>query len=313
MLSRKLNDITTLITAAPDLGKFGNPNLKRIILLLAVALFIGGIALSIHHQPDIFSNLDWRPLVVLMAFAVPINILLNALEFRLSARLINRSVGFGKAIEITVIGSAANMLPLPGAALTRLVGLKAAGGSYREGAAVTGLIALLWLGVALTVAGAAIALLDDDLLGPLFIAAGIIVMFVALAAMVRISRDWPLSFLTATVKVLFVALDATRLYLCLIGLGIDANYLQASAFVVAGVVGSAVSIVPAGFGIREAVSAALAPVVGLAASVGFLAASLNRLLGMLVMLPLAFGLAFRLRAAKPAANQRHTRPRTRTL
>ena len=308
MIRRILDYITAQVAAAPDLEKFGNPSLKRIILLLAVALFIGGIALSIHLQPDIFSNLDWRPLVVLMAFAVPINIFLNALEFRLSARLINRSVGFGNALEITVIGSAANMLPLPGAALTRLVGLKAAGGSYREGAAVTGLIALLWLGVALTVAGAAIALLDDDLLGSLFIAAGIIVMFAALAAMVKISRDWPLSFLTATVKVLFVALDATRLYLCLIGLGIDANYLQASAFVVASVVGSAVSIVPAGLGIREAASAALAPVVGLAASVGFLATALNHLLGMLVLLPLAFGLAFRLRASESVASRRNTQP-----
>ena len=308
MLGRKLNDITTLITTAPDLMKFGNPNFKRIILLLTVALFIGGIVFSIHLQPDILSSLDWRPLVVLMAFAVPFTILLNALEFQLSARLIDRNVRFGKALEIAVIGTAANMLPLPGAALTRLVGLKAAGGSYREGAAVTGLIALVWLGAALTVAGAAIALLDDDLLGPLFIAAGIIVMFIALAAMVRISRDWPLSFLTATVKVLFVALDATRLYLCLIGLGVDANYLQASAFVVAGVVGSAVSIVPAGLGIREAVSAALAPVVGLAASTGFLAAALNRLLGMLVILPLALGLAFRLRAGESVASPRNTQP-----
>lgn len=306
MIRRTLDYITAQAAAAPDLQKFGNPNLKRIILLLAVALFIGGIALSIYHQPDIFSNLAWRPLVVLMAFAVPINILLNALEFRLSARLINRNVGFGKALEITVIGSAANMLPLPGAALARLVGLKAAGGSYREGAAVTGLIALVWLGAALTVAGAAIALLDDDLLGPLFIAAGIIVMVVALAAMVRISRDWPLSFLTATVKVLFVALDATRLYLCLIGLGIDANYLQASAFVVAGVVGAAVSIVPAGLGIREAVSAALAPVVGLAASIGFLAASLNHLLGMFVLLPLALGLGLRLRTGQSVTSRGRT-------
>ncbi len=308
MIRRILDYITAQVAAAPDLEKFGNPNLKRIILLVAVALFIGGIVLSIRHQPDILSSLDWRPLVVLMAFAVPFTILLNTLEFQLSARLINRNVRFGKALEIAVIGTAANMLPLPGAAFTRLVGLKAAGGSYREGAVVTGLIALVWLGAALTVAGAAIALLDDDLLGPLFIAAGIIVLFVALAAMVRISRDWPLSFLTATVKVLFVALDATRLYLCLIGLGIDANYLQASAFVVAGVVGAAVSIVPAGLGIREAVSAALAPVVGLAASVGFLAASLNRLLEMLVLLPLALGLTIRLRAANPDAPARNTQP-----
>ncbi len=308
MLKRKLDHVTAWIAAASDLTKHGGLNLKRTVLLLAVILFAGGIILSIRHQPDIFSNLDWRPIALLMVFCVPSTIFLNALEFGLSARLIKRRVSIGKALEITLIGSAANMLPLPGAALTRVLGLRAAGGGYREGAAVTGLIALVWLGIALAVAGAAITLLDNVALGSVLFGIGALVTVFAVTAMGRISGNWPLSFLTTIVKVVFVALDALRIYLCLLGLGVNADYLQASAFVVAGVVGSAVSIVPAGLGVREAVSAALAPVVGLAASVGFLVASLNRLLEMLILLPLALGLAIRLRAAGPDASSRSTLP-----
>ncbi len=308
MLNRKLDQVTAWIAAASDLTKHGGLKLKRTVLLLAVILFAGGIILSIRHQPDIFSDLDWRPIALLVAFCVPLAIFLNALEFELSARLIKRRVSIGRALEITLIGSAANMLPLPGAALTRVLGLKAAGAGYKEGAAVTGLIALVWLGVALAVSGAAITLLDNVALGPVLVGIGALVTVFAVTTLGRISRNWPLSFLTAIVKVAFVALDALRIYLCLLGLGIDADYLQASAFVIAGVVGSAVSVVPAGLGIREAVSAALAPVVGLVASVGFLAASLNRLLGMLILLPLALGLAIRLRALGPDFPTRSTQP-----
>lgn len=173
---------------------------------------------------------------------------------------------------------------------------------------MTGVVALIWLGVALAVAGAALALLGNTVLGLSFIGIGVVVAAIATAMVANTSRNWTLGFLIALMKVLFVTLDALRIYLCLRGLGVEASYLQASAFVIAGVVGSAVSIVPAGLGVREAVSAGLAPVVGLAASVGFLAASLNRLLGMLVLLPLAAGLALRLRAADPDASPRSTLP-----
>jgi len=306
MFSPKFNHMIARIAVVSDLGKNGGPKLKRNILLLAVFLFAGGIILSIYHQPDIFLNLDWRPIAFLIAACVPATILLNALEFGISARLIDRSVSIGKALEVTVIGSAANMLPLPGAALTRVLGLKAAGGGYKEGAAVTGLIAFVWLGIALFVSGAALCLLGTVALGSVAMGIGALVTVFTVMAMGRITQNWPLSFLVAIIKIVFVALDGLRIYLCLLGLGIGASYLQAMVLVVGGVVGSAVSIVPAGLGVREAVSAGLAPIVGLAASAGFIAATLNRLLGMLVLLPLALGLANRLRAAGSETSSRST-------
>jgi uncharacterized membrane protein YbhN (UPF0104 family) len=64
--------------------------------------------------------------------------------------------------------------------------------------------------------------------------------------------------------------------------------------VVGSVVGSAVSIVPAGLGIRELVSAGLAPVIGIEASAGFLSAAVSRVLEVVVLVPLALVLARRL-------------------
>jgi uncharacterized protein (TIRG00374 family) len=104
------------------------------------------------------------------------------------------------------------------------------------------------------------------------------------------------------VRSVLVVLDAIRIYLCLAALGTDATFAQASAFAVASAAGSAVSIVPGGLGVREAVTAALAPAVGLAAAVGFLAAALNRLIGLPVMVPLALWLSLRSGGRRAAAS-----------
>lgn len=89
-------------------------------------------------------------------------------------------------------------------------------------------------------------------------------------------------------RITLVSLDGLRLLWCLKALGVSAVFSQAAAFVVGGVIGSAVSIVPAGLGIREGVSAGLAPLVGLVAASGFMAAALNRILALSILAPVAF-------------------------
>jgi len=61
----------------------------------------------------------------------------------------------------------------------------------------------------------------------------------------------------------------------------------------AGVPGSAVFIVPAGLGIREGEAVAISLIVGLAASLGFMAALLNRLVGLSVIVPVPIILTLR--------------------
>lgn len=56
----------------------------------------------------------------------------NAVEFGILARLGRVQIPIAKALEITVLGSAANMLPLPGSTLVRVVALKAAGSTLLE-------------------------------------------------------------------------------------------------------------------------------------------------------------------------------------
>ena len=95
----------------------------------------------------------------------------------------------------------------------------------------------------------------------------------------------------ALAKTLMLLLDAVRIWLCFAAIGEATQFLQASVLTISAVVGSAVAIVPAGLGIRELVSAALAPIVALAPAATLLAMSLSRILGFVVVIPLSLVLA----------------------
>lgn len=270
-------------------GLYG-PKAKRIILGLAVLFLLAGIALSLERNPEVLANLDWRPVVILMVLAVPVTMLLNAVEFVLTGRLLGREIGMLAAIEIAIVGAAANLLPLPGAALVRVAALKAAGAGYGEGTKATLLVAGLWAGIAFVFAGAWMLRLDVGAVALAFIALGLAGWVACFAYGWRLCQSAGLPVLLSLAKLALVTTDALRLHLCLSALGVAVLFDQAAALAVAGVVGNAVSIVPAGLGVREAVSAGLAPLVGLGAGVAFLAATLNRLLGLVTVVPLAMGL-----------------------
>ena len=127
----------------------------------------------------------------------------------------------------------------------------------------------------------------DSILGYFFIAIGASTLIFTVAVSrymsIQIVKYIKLLFL----KCAMVLVDAIRIYWCFMALDITVDFSQASTFVISGVLGSAVSIVPAGLGVREYVSAGIAPIIGIAASAGFLTATLNRVVGLCGILPLA--------------------------
>ncbi len=292
-------------TKALDPERYNQPRVKRAILLLAVVFFTAGVWVSLRHQPDIFDRLDWTPVLLLMAVGVPISICINTWILVLTARLIGQHIAFVSALEIGIIGSAANMFPLPGGAVVRVVGLKALGAGYRQSAGATLLVALLLAGVAFAYAGGWILIEGGGVVGLIFLASGSLVTLAGMAVAVRLAGGWWLPLLLVVLELAMVLLDALGIWWCFNAVGAGASFAQASAFPIASVVGSAVSIVPAGLGVREVVSAAIAPLVGLAASISFLAASLNRVIGLMVILPLAVALAFRNRIRRGEGQNCH--------
>lgn len=273
---------------------------KTAILAAAVLLLFGGIALSLHAQPDILSRLNGVPALLLLLVGVPVTILINSLEFQATARLLNRSVGFRAALEITTIGSAANLLPVPGGALSRIAGLTLAGSSLREAAILIFFMSLAWIGVAFIAGAMPLFQIGDILPGLLLLTFGTALTAVSVAASLKISANVKRTFVAFALKVLLVAWDGIRMYWALLAVDAGVDLATAFIFVLASVAGSTITIIPAGFGIREGTAALLALAVGVPAALGFLAASLTRLAELAILLPVGLWLAYRRRSTNGA-------------
>jgi uncharacterized membrane protein YbhN (UPF0104 family) len=267
--------------------------IRKVAMGLATVFLIVGLIYSYNMQPQVLQNLQWRPIIVLAAIGVPLTLWLNAVEFRILARLNRIQMPMVKALEVTVIGSAANMLPLPGSTIVRVAALKAAGSPLVRGTSSTILGGVIWVSVAFGYAGLWMLGLGTGFIAPAFIAIGGLVLIGSVFWWLKLDGSFRLFAWMFATKLLLVFTDSARIYLCFASLGVSASFAQISGLAVAGVLGSAVSIVPAGLGVREGVSAALSPIVGLVSVLGFMAAFINRLVGLSVLAPVASYLSIR--------------------
>jgi hypothetical protein len=251
-------------------------------LILAIAIFGGGLALSLKQLPEDLGQVAPRFLVLCALLAVPAAIFINAVETKLCAALAGTRFGWLEATHIGLVSSAANMLPLPGGPLVRIGALKVAGVSLLQGGIATTLIAATWVGLALTYAGAS-TIASHPAVGVPFLAAGGIATLACAIALFRLGRSWPLVAMVLATKSAGIAVGLVRMYLALASLGVVVSFTQACVFALADVAGSAVSIVPSGLGVNEAVAALMAPLAAVPPTVAFLAVGINRVIALPVL------------------------------
>lgn len=262
-------------------GDGASSGLKKGVFWIAFLFFLSGVGYSLAQNPQYLSEAQLRPLLWAVLLAFPA-LALSALRFLLSGLLIGVRMGWRKALEVTVLGSAANMLPLPAGTLVRVAALKNADNRYRDGVMATGIAALVWVGVACAYAGMVLLWLEGPVQrsGWLFLSGGGAALFVA-AVMAR--RQPPVFLALLGVQSVMILVEAGRILFCLVAFGMSASFLQASVLAVSGVAGTLVGIVPAGLGVSEGVGALLAPLAGLEPEAGFMAVALNRIVGWCVI------------------------------
>lgn len=278
------------------LQRLRTPAIRRGVLIVAALALFTGLALAIRANPNLLANIDPQPILLCALIAVPLAVLTSALEYDLTARLAGVHVSPGQVLQTTIVGSAANLLPIPGAALVRTAGIRAAGASLKNGATATTFAAALWPATGTTAAGLAGLALGHTLASALLalLGAGALVTLLVIGVL-RFHRPDLTALMLAT-KCLQVAVEVARLSLCLTALGASGDLLTNTVLNMANVIGSLVAIVPAGLGVREGAAFALAPLLALSASLTLLAVAINRILGLAVIAPLAL-----LLAARPAS------------
>lgn len=279
-----MNWTEKLLEAARRFNEIGQrPGLRRAALFAAIATFAIGLVVSIRQLPEGLGILGPRFLALVALVGVPTAIALNAVETRLAATLVGASFAWSQSLRIGLLSSAANMLPLPGGALVRVAALKGAGASLLRSSVTTTLTAAIWLGLALLYAGL-LVLPANPMAASLLLTFGTIATVAFCAALFRACRSMKLVAIVIFVRSAAIGVGVLRMYWVLIALGVAVTYRDVGLFAVADVAGSAVSIVPAGLGISEAIAAALAPLIQVPAAAAFLAVGLNRVIALPVLI-----------------------------
>ena len=244
------------------------------VYALAVALFVGlgFIALSQFPTDSVEDPQVW-PIVVLLVIAVPMNVVVNSLEYRLQARIVDVDVPPLQAIRVSILATASNMLPIPGSILVRTGSLIEHAGVKRA-SATSAAVGLVWLGVTLVPAAIAIGFVTGPAAGVLLGLLGIGVLGAGVASVRRLSPGWP--FVVSRlliVEAATVVIAGGRFWLVLRAIGFEAELEQLIPLTLAGALASASGFLPAGIGVRESAAAGIAALVDIPPAIGYIAAA----------------------------------------
>jgi hypothetical protein len=246
------------------------------ILFAALALFVIGSIVSFRSMDIRWDEIQLAPLLFLVAVLVPLNIIYSAINMMLMGRASNVRITLTDGIRISAFAQVAEMLPIPGGAIVRTAALMKAGvGGLRS----TGLVlafSILW--VACAAIGGGIALVDAGLPAFILLAAGS-GMATATIGWLGWKFDWGTALLATVLRVLGIALVGWRIVVAFTVIGVAISWMASLTFAFTVILGTAASIVPAGLGVGESLSALVADRVSVAPAAAFLAAAIARFTG----------------------------------
>ncbi|MEM7140377.1 MAG: hypothetical protein AAF548_05030 [Actinomycetota bacterium] len=263
------------------------PQRLRGPLLATTAILVLVASVWAWNRSDLaFGDLDWLPILLLLLVAAPASLGLKAAEFRVAAAIADQQPGLGRCFDVAVLSSAANLLPLPGSLLVTVQSLSEDGTTYGTAVNASAVPGLAWLSITGLVGGGAIAVEGNVWLGLSVAAGGLVVATVAGAMFLRtapVERRVALALVIVIVEAGWLAVSALRLGLAVSALGVSIDPLQAVALSVAGAITVAIGFVPGGLGVREALIAGLAPIIGLEFDTGILLGTLDRIVWLLFL------------------------------
>lgn len=260
----------------------------RLPYVAAVSLFVAATWYAVDGLEVGPEDLRPGAALLLLGVGVPVLAVLNGEEFRAMAGLLGMRRPFTEGLRVSVLGTAANILPLPGAAILRMVILRRNGAAYRDATLALLLTAAAWGATTAVVAGALVAGSGRTALGTVAAVGGALGWTaVGLVARWRLGTGLLPVVRLIGVEVASVLVGALRFLLVLATVGEPVGFEQAAALTVAGVVAAATGIFPGGIGLREVLAGLIGPLVDLPARLAVLAAVGNRIAEYVVLAPTA--------------------------
>jgi uncharacterized membrane protein YbhN (UPF0104 family) len=254
--------------------------------VLAIVGLVVGAVLAWRSLPA-EQSIDWWIIVGLALLGAPVSVALLTEEVRLCSRVAGVELDRSQQAYIAVVGSAANLLPLPGSAMLRLGALRRAGSGTRLAAVAVAVVPTAWVGIAFVLAG--VAVVPRAVFAVAFLAIGAAIGSGAAVVVLRQRPDRPRRVLgeIAIVESSFVLLSSVRLWLCFTAMDEPLTIRGAIVLALSGAVAAAIGFVPSGIGVREGLVALLASLAGVPANVALVAAVLDRIAALAGNVPVA--------------------------
>lgn len=281
---------------------------RLVAVVVAFGLFLGAGIWAWVNRPETDLTPNWWLLLLALALSAP-GLLLKAAEYSTAARIIGQRPPLRDSVEISVVSSAANLLPIPGSFLVTIHALSEAGSSYGTALASTTAVSITWVGVTSVYGGMGVAAAS----GPLWVAAALAAaggtLLVVAWRMIAVQagrhatpRLWARA---VVVESAFVVNATARFWLILRAIGVSATVAQSVSLTIAATLANALAFFPGGLGIREVIAAAISPLVSLEPEAGLLMAVLDRLMWLSVLAVAAtLVVGHRRRASRAAAAHR---------
>lgn len=269
-------DLAAFLDTAISWASLRRARLRRYGLAGALIVFLAGLYWAIQGSPDLLREVRIAPLLLLIVLSAPLGTVLNTIELWALSRIAGGPMSWRTSLDLTLYTSAANMLPLPGGAITKLAGFRAHGVGYGTATAMIVLSFLAWGGLAFLYSAVALLLQDEPRVAGLFAIASAALLTVSIIGFARYGH-WAMVAIVAATRVATFVTDAIRYWLALTAIGVTVSILQCSALVVVAFIGAAVVIAPSGLGVSEAAGALLATFVGITAASGFISTAIQRI------------------------------------
>jgi uncharacterized membrane protein YbhN (UPF0104 family) len=278
---------------------------QLIVTLVVVALLVVASVWAWRSARLSVSDLDWAAILIAFCVAAPATLGLKMLEYDAAARLVGMRARPRRALEVSIVSSAANLLPIPGSLLVTTHSLSEQGATYGQAAFASAIPSLAWLAIACLIGGAAVVVAGSTVVGCLLVIGGC--AFLGLAGYMFLrsapARGRPqLALRIVLIESSWVGLSGFRMWLALRAIGVSATPAQVLALAVAGAMAVAIGFLPAGLGAREALIALLSPIIKLPLSEGVVLGVVDRVIWITFLALAAVALAI-WRSAHPEANE----------
>lgn len=250
------------------------------LLVIAVVLFLAITVVAIRRLPPLEFRWEWA--VAASAFAA-VTLSVNAIEYWLAARWLDVSIRGREAVHVSMLASAANLAPIPGAVLVRARDL------YSRGAKRDSIVkALATIGggwVAVSLLAAVISLFAAGRHKAAFAALLLSMVATAMLPVIgpRVGRRFRTTAQCLGVEAVSVGAQAAGFLAVFRALGLDADLSEVLGLPLAGALASASGFFPGGLGLRELIAAGLAEMVGLSAASGALGSAVDRIVALVTL------------------------------